>query len=197
MAVTDPSKGAKGINGSDVEEVVWGHSKQSSDVPNLARLAALGVDLPIEVPGYTVHRQCGYGLQAINNAAQQIICGLSDVILTGGAESMSNAPYYLRKARYGYRAGNSEIVDSNTESQPRAQPIEVYGNLTMGMTAENLAEKYNISREEQDYFSLESQQKAADAINTGKYKDEIVPYEVIVKKERINFDTETCGFDIG
>jgi acetyl-CoA C-acetyltransferase len=178
------------INGSDVEEVVWGHSKQSSDVPNLARLAALRADLPIEVPGYTVHRQCGSGLQAINNAAQQIICGLSNVILTGGAESMSNAPYYLRKARYGYGAGNAEIVDSNTESQPRAQPIEVYGNLTMGMTAENLAEKYNISREEQDYFSLESQQKAADAINAGKYKDEIVPYEVRVKQERIYFDTD-------
>lgn len=178
------------IHGVDVDEVVWGHSKQSSDVPNLARLAALRADLPIEVPGYTVHRQCGSGLQAINNAAQQIICGLSEVILAGGAESMSNAPYYLRKARYGYGAGNAEIVDSNTESQPRAQPIEVYGNLTMGLTAENLAEKYRISREEQDYFSLESQQKAADAIKAGKFKDEIVPYEVKVKKEKIQFDTD-------
>ncbi len=149
-----------GIDSSDVEEVVWGHAKQSADVPNLARLAALRAELPIEVAGYTVHRQCGSGLQAINNAAQQIICGISDVILAGGAESMSNAPYYLRKARYGYGAGNAELVDSNTESQPRAQPIEIYGNLTMGLTAENLAYKYNISREEQDEFSFESQQKA-------------------------------------
>ncbi|MEH7113232.1 thiolase family protein [Neobacillus niacini] len=178
------------MNGKDVDEVVWGHSKQSSDVPNLARLAALRAELPIEVPGYTVHRQCGSGLQAINNAAQQIICGLSDIVLAGGAESMSNAPYYLRKARYGYGAGNAEIVDSNTESQPRAQPIEVYGQLTMGQTAENLAEKYNISREEQDSFSLESQQKAADAIKAGKFKDEIVPYEVKIKKEKIFFDTD-------
>jgi acetyl-CoA C-acetyltransferase len=179
-----------GVEGKDIEEVVWGHSKQSSDVPNIARLAALRAELPIEVPGYTVHRQCGSGLQAINNAAQQIICGLSDIVLAGGAESMSNAPYYLRKARYGYGAGNAEIVDSNTESQPRAQPIEVYGQLTMGMTAENLAEKYSISREEQDEFAFESQQKAAAAISAGKFKDEIVPYEVKVKKEKISFDTD-------
>jgi acetyl-CoA C-acetyltransferase len=178
------------VNGENVDEVVWGHSKQSSDVPNLARLAALRAGLPIEVPGYTVHRQCGSGLQAINNGAQQIMCGLSDIILAGGAESMSTAPYYLRKARYGYEAGNAEIVDPNTESQPRAQPIEVYGHLTMGLTAENLAEKYEISREEQDYFSLESQQKAADAINAGKFKGEIIPYEVFKKKEKILFWTD-------
>lgn len=178
------------LDGSEVDEVVWGHAKQSSDVPNLARLAALRAGLPVEVPGYTVHRQCGSGLQAINNAAQQIQCGLSDIVLAGGGESMSTAPYYLRKARYGYGAGNAEIVDPNTESQPRAQPIEVYGNLTMGMTAENLAEKYNISREEQDEFALESQQKATAAIQQGKFKDEIIPYEVKLKKEKIIFDTD-------
>lgn len=179
-----------GINGEDVNEVVWGHAKQSSDVPNLARLAALRAGLPIEVPGYTVHRQCGSGLQAINNAAQQIMCGLSDVVLAGGAESMSTAPYYLRKARYGYGAGNAEIVDPNTESQPRAQPIEIYGNLTMGLTAENLAEKYQISRGEQDEFAFESQQKAADAIQSGKFTDEIIPYELKVKKESILFQVD-------
>ncbi|MFK9094587.1 thiolase family protein [Bacillus salipaludis] len=178
------------ISGADVDEVVWGHAKQSSDVPNLARLAALRAELPIEVPGYTVHRQCGSGLQAINNAAQEIMCGLSDIVLAGGAESMSTAPYYLRKARYGYGAGNAEIVDPNTESQPRAQPIEVYGNLTMGLTAENLAEKYNISREEQDEFAFDSQQKAADAIVAGKFKDEIIPYEIRVRKEKILFDMD-------
>ncbi|MGG1398541.1 thiolase family protein [Bacillus salipaludis] len=179
-----------GIDGEDVNEVVWGHAKQSSDVPNLARLAALRAGLPIEVPGYTVHRQCGSGLQAINNAAQQIMCGLSDVVLAGGAESMSTAPYYLRKARYGYGAGNAEIVDPNTESQPRAQPIEIYGNLTMGLTAENLAEKYQISRQEQDEFAFESQQKAAEAIQSGRFTDEIVPYEVKVKREKILFQVD-------
>ncbi|RIJ63076.1 thiolase family protein [Rummeliibacillus sp. POC4] len=178
------------VNPHLIEEVVWGHAKQSSDVPNLARLAALRAELPIEVPGYTVHRQCGSGLQAINNAAQQISCGISDTIIAGGAESMSTAPYYLRKARYGYGAGNAELVDPNTESQPRAQPIEKYGNLTMGLTAENLASKYNISREEQDEFALESQQKAATAIQSGKFKEEIVPFEIKNKKEIMQFNTD-------
>lgn len=178
------------IDGAEINEVIWGNAKQSSDIPNLARLAALRAGLPIEVPGYTVHRQCGSGLQAINNGAQQIMCGISDVVLVGGAESMSTAPYYLRKARYGYGAGNAELVDPNTESQPRAQPIEQYGNLTMGLTAENLAEQYNISREEQDEFAIGSQQKAADAIQNGKFKNEIIPYEVKVKRETIVFDTD-------
>lgn len=178
------------VHGEEIDEVVWGHAKQSSDVPNLARLAALRADLSIKVPGYTVHRQCGSGLQAINNAAQQIMCGLDEVILAGGAESMSTAPYYLRKARYGYEAGNAEIVDPNTESQPRAQPIEVYGHLTMGLTAENLAEKYGISREEQDQFAMLSQEKAIQAIQSGRFKQEIIPYEIKKKKETIVFDTD-------
>lgn len=178
------------VKSEEIEEVVWGHAKQSSDVPNLGRLAALRAELPINVSGYTVHRQCGSGLQAINNAAQQIICGISDVIIAGGAESMSNAPYYLRKARYGYGAGNAELVDPNTESQPRAQPIEKYGNLTMGLTAENLAVKYNISREEQDYFALESQEKAATAIKQGNFKAEIVPFDIKRNKQTIQFETD-------
>ncbi|MFM1651787.1 thiolase family protein [Brevibacillus sp. B_LB10_24] len=178
------------IEGKDVDEVIWGNAKQSSDQPNLARLAALRAGLPIEVPGYTVHRQCASGLQAINNAAQQIMCGYADIVLAGGAESMSNAPYYLRKARYGYEAGNAELVDPNTESQPRAQPIEVYGHLTMGLTAENLAEKYDISREEQDEFALGSQEKASAAIRDGKFAGEIVPYELKKRKETILFDTD-------
>lgn len=179
-----------GVTGDDVDEVVFGHAKQSSDAPNLARLAALRAELPVEVPGYTVHRQCGSGLQAINNAAQEIQCNLADIVLAGGGESMSTAPYYLRNARYGYRAGNAELVDPNTESQPRAQPIEVYGNLTMGLTAENLAEKYNVSREEQDAFALESQRKAWEAIESGRFKDEILPYEVKNKKETVVVDTD-------
>jgi len=179
-----------GVEGSEVAQVIWGHAKQSSDVPNLARLAALRAELPIEVPGYTVHRQCASGLQAINNAAQEIMCGLADVVLAGGAESMSTAPYYLRKARYGYEAGNAEIVDPNTESQPRAQPMEVYGHLTMGLTAENLAVKYNIIREEQDEFAMASQEKAAAAIRNGKFKDEIIPYELKKKRETFLFDTD-------
>lgn len=178
------------VEGSGIDEVVWGQAKQSSDTANLARLAALRAGLPVEVPGYTVHRQCGSGLQAINSAWQEIQCGFADVVLAGGGESMSTAPYYLRNARYGYGAGNAELVDPNTESQPRAQPIEVYGNLTMGLTAENLADKYGVSREEQDAFSLESQRKAWDAIESGRFQAEILPYEVKRKKETVLVDTD-------
>jgi acetyl-CoA C-acetyltransferase len=179
-----------GIQPSDVDEVIMGQAKQSTDSANLARLALLRAGLPVEVPGYTVHRQCGAGLQAINNAAQQIMCGLADVVIAGGAESMSTAPYYIRHARYGYGAGNGELLDPNTESQPRSQPIEVYGNLTMGLTAENLAEKYRISREEQDEFAMRSQELAHQAIQQGRFQREIVPYEIKNKKETIVFDTD-------
>jgi acetyl-CoA C-acetyltransferase len=173
-----------------VDEVILGQAKQSTDAPNLARLAALRAELPVEVTGYTVHRQCGSGLQAINNADMQIKLGLSEVIIAGGAESMSTAPYYIRNARYGYQAGNGLLLDPNTESQPRSQPIEKYGNLTMGLTAENLAEKYSITREEQDEFALRSQELALQAIRKGKFKKEIVPYEVRLKKETILFDED-------
>src|SRR5699024_11967451 len=109
-------------------------------------------------------RQCGSGLQAINNADMQIQLGLSDVGVAGGAESMSTAAYYLRNARHGYRAGNGLLLDPNTESQPCSQPQEKYGNLTMGLTAENLAEQYNIYREEQDEFGLRCQVLSYDDI---------------------------------
>jgi acetyl-CoA C-acetyltransferase len=167
-----------------------GQTKQSADAANLARVAALRAGVPIEVPAYTIMRQCGSGLQAIHNAACQIIAGEADIVVAGGVENMSKAPYYLRGARYGYGAGNAVLVDSNTESQPRSQPFEVYGNLTMGLTAENLAEKYNISREEQDIFGLESQNRAFAAIESGRFKDEIIPVPVKVKKEMVPFDTD-------
>src|SRR5690625_1119313 len=174
-------------NGSNikVDEVILGQAKQSADTSNLARLAALRADLPIDVSGYTVHRQCGSGLQAINNADMQIKLGVSDVVIAGGAESMSTAPYYLRHARFGFRAGNGVLLDPNTESQPCSQPQEKFGNLTMGLTAENLAEQYHISREEQDEFAHRSQTLADDAIKSGRFKQEIVPYEVKERKKTI------------
>ncbi len=174
----------------EVDEVILGQAKQSQDQSNVARLAALRADLPVTVTGYTVHRQCGSGLQAINNADMQIKLGLSDVIIAGGVESMSTAPYYLRNARFGYRAGSGMILDPNTESQPGSQPREKYGELTMGLTAENLAEKYNISREEQDEFAHRSQVLADAAIKEGRFKEEIVPYEVKEGKSSFIFDTD-------
>lgn len=166
---------------TEVDEVIFGQAKQSADQSNVARVAALRTNLPIEVPAYTVHRQCGSGLQAINNATQQIALGLSEVIIAGGTESMSNAPYYMRHARYGFQVGNGALLDPNTESQPGSQPEE-YSIQTMGETAENLAEQYNISRQRQDAFSYESQLKTATAIEEGRFEEQIIPYEIMTKK---------------
>jgi acetyl-CoA C-acetyltransferase len=175
---------------SEVKQVIWGHAKQSSDTPNLARLISLQAELPIEVPAYTVHRQCGSGMQAVINAFQELQCEEDGVIIAGGGESMSTAPYYLRQARHGYKAGNGLLLDPNTESQPRSQPSEVYGELNMGMTAENLAERYGITREEQDLFALTSQKKALNAIEQGYFQDEIVPVMVKRKKEMVPFTVD-------
>jgi acetyl-CoA C-acetyltransferase len=112
----------------------------------------------------------------------QIQAGYGDVIVAGGVESMSTAPYYLRSARYGYKSGNGELLDPNTESQPKSQPEDIYGTFTMGMTAENLADKYGITREEQDEFAYASHARAVVAIDAGRFKDEIVPVSVRVGK---------------
>ena len=170
--------------------MILGQGKQSTDTPNLARVASLRAKLPIEIPGYTVHRQCGSGLQAINNAAQQIQLGLADFIIAGGVESMSTAPYYIRNMRYGQGAGNSQILDPNTESQPRSQPIDQYGSFTMGETAENLAEKYKITREEQDAFAYRSQRLAAEAIEKGVFKAEIFDVELKTRKDTVVFNVD-------
>jgi len=179
-----------GISDGAIDEVIFGHTKQSGDNPNLARLAWLRANMSEEVPAYTVHRQCGSALTALNNGVQSIWSGTQETVMAGGAESMSTAPYYLRNARYGFRMGNAEILDSNTESQPRCQPQDRYGHLTMGITAENLAEKYNISRQEQDEFALISQERAIRAIREGLFKEEIVPYEIKEKKGVVTFDTD-------
>jgi acetyl-CoA C-acetyltransferase len=180
-----------GIEPEADDEVIFGQTKQSADAANLARVAALKAGFPVEVPAYTVMRQCGSGLQAIHNAVQAIRAGEAEVVVAGGVESMSLAPYYLRGARFGFISGNTVLLDSNTESQPRSQPYEVYGDLTMGLTAENLAAMYGISREEQDEFALESQERARRAIEGGRFKDEIVPAEVPVRNgPAIVFDTD-------
>ena len=173
-----------------VDEVILGQARQSSDAANIARVAALRAKISIEATAYTVHRQCGSGLQAINNAAQQIALGLNDVIIAGGTESLSTAPYYLRNARYGYGIGNGTLFDPNTESQFNSQPPEIYGQFNMGMTAENLAEQFGITRADQDAFALRSQQFALEAIAKGTFKDEIIPYEIKTRKGTVIFDTD-------
>ena len=174
-----------------IDEVIMGQAKMTTDAANLARVSALRAGVPIEVPAYSIMRQCGSGLEAVNSAARQIMAGYSDVIIAGGVESMSTAPYYLRKARYGYNVGNDLLVDPNTESQPGSQPEEIFGRIeSMGLTAENLAEEHNISREEQDIFALKSQNNADKAIVNGYFKEQIVPVEVKKKKEVALFDTD-------
>jgi len=165
-----------------LDEVIIGQAKQTQDHANMARKALLKADYPETLPGYTVHRQCGSGMQAIHNAFLAIRALAAEAIVAGGVESMSTAPYYLRSARFGYGSGNGELLDPNRESQPGSQPVEKYGRLVMGMTAETLAEIYTISREEQDRFALASQEKALAAISSGAFREEIVPVPVPQRK---------------
>lgn len=179
------------LAGDAVDQVILGQAKQSPDASNVARVAALQAGLPLELPAYTVNQQCGSGMLAVHNAFQAIALGLAHVVIAGGVESMSTAPYYLRNARFGYGAGNGELLDPNTESQPGSQPVAEYGRLTMGMTAENLAEIYEISRTEQDEFALQSQRKARAAMVGGRFADEVVPVSVPQRRgEPLPFDTD-------
>lgn len=180
-----------GINRDIIDEVICGQAKQTTDAPNIARVVSLMLQIPESTPAYTVHRQCASGMQAIFNGMQQIQCGYSDVVLTGGVESMSTAPFYVRNARFGVGNGNGVFVDPNIESQPKSQPNDIYGTFSMIQTADNIARQFDISREAQDEFALESQTRAVAAIDSGRFKDEIVP--VIVpqrKKDPIIFDTD-------
>ncbi len=180
-----------GIEKAQVDEVILGQAKQTTDAPNIARVASLKSGFPVEMPSYTVHRQCASGLQAIINGAMQIQTGMSEIVAAGGVESMSTAPYYLRGARFGYQAGNAELLDPNTESQPKSQPEEIYGRFTMGMTAESLAEKYGISREEQDRFAYSSHMKALAAMDSGLFAEEIVPVPIPQRKgDPVLFDKD-------
>lgn len=181
-----------GIDPKEISEVILGHCRQSSDEPNIARMAALKAGIPESVPAYTVMRQCASAMTAVQNGAMSIMCGQNDVVIAGGTESMSNAIFYLRNARWGVGTGNTELVDALTEGQYRSQPQEMYGRFNMGATAEKVAEQLGISREEQDIFALSSQQKAVSAINSGRFKDEIIPIEVPQgrKKPPIIFDTD-------
>jgi acetyl-CoA C-acetyltransferase len=162
----------------EIDQVILGHVRQSADPSNTARVVALMAGIPESVPAYTVHRQCGSGLQAIMDADRMIRCGEAEVIVAGGTENMSQATYFIRNARHGLGNGDHPIEDSLTQGGPGSVPEQIYGQLPMGLTAENLAEKYRISREEQDRFSLDSQIKAARAMKEGRFKGQIVPVPV-------------------
>ncbi|MBM7691189.1 acetyl-CoA C-acetyltransferase [Peribacillus deserti] len=169
-----------GCSSSIVDEVIAGQTKQSAEAPNIARVAALKAGFPETVIGHTVQTQCGSGLQAVINGAMSIRTGQSELILAGGVECMSQAPFYFTGNRMGIKPGDLTLYDSNTRSQPCSQPQDMYGSFSMGQTAEWLAEKFSISRAEQDEFALCSQDKAFKAIESGRFAEEIVP--VIVPK---------------
>ena len=176
-----------GISPEYVSEVIMGEVRQSTQSSNMARVASLRAGVPETASAFTVNRLCASAMQAIGSAVQQIAFGQADVVIAGGAESLSLSPIYLRNSRFG--EGNPILVDSNLENGQ--QPIEIYGSqLGMGMTAENVAERFGISREDQDAFAMQSQQRAAKAIKDGKFKDEIVPVEVRQKKNTILFETD-------
>ncbi len=178
-----------GVADNLVDEVILGEVRQSTEASNIARCVALEADLPETVPGYTVNRLCASAMQATLCGCQEIWCGQADTIVAGGTENMSRAPIYLRGSRWG--GNKNTLVDSNIEAGSTAAPASIYGTgLSMTRTAENVAERFNISREEQDAFAVESQRRAAAAIQAGYFKEEIVPVEVKEKKKTFIFDTD-------
>lgn len=185
--VIKESIGRAGIDGGEVDQVIMGNVIQSiGDASNPARTAALKAGVPVEVPAYTLNRLCGSGLQAINSAYEAIVSGGADAVLAAGMESMSNAPYLLEQARWGYRMGDAKTRDGVIAALTDSNYL-----VHMGVTAENLAEKYDISRGQQDEFALLSQQRAVEAIESGKFKEQIVPVEIPARKgETILFDTD-------
>lgn len=190
------------IDSSTIDEVIASQSYASSEAPCLGRYAALAAKLPIEVPGYTLDRRCGSGLQALINAAMNIQTGQAESVLVLGVESMSNIEYYSTNMRWGSRAGNVTFYDRLERGRERSQPVERFGYISgMPETADNLAHDYNISREECDAFAALSHQRADAAWNNGLFTDEVIPIEVknkkqttmILRDEGIRPDTTTEG----
>src|SRR5215468_2074357 len=167
-----------GIDGSDVDEVIMGNVLQAGAGMNPARQAAIAAGIPESVPSFTVNKVCGSGLKAVALAAQAIVAGDGELIVAGGMESMSRAPYLLPHARWGYRLGNGELVDSMISEGLTC----AMGYCHMGITAENVASRYGVTRGHQDAFAAESQARAAAAIASGRFKDEVVPIVVSQRK---------------
>jgi acetyl-CoA C-acetyltransferase len=171
----------------DVSDVILGCVLQAGAGMNVARQAAIKAGVPVEVPAETVNRVCGSGLQAVVHAVESLRAGYTTVVVAGGTESMSNAPYLLKGARWGYRMGNAEVLDSMLNEGLTCAINACH----MGITAEEVATRYNISRADQDVFSAESQRRAAEAIQNGSFEAEIVPVEIPQRKgEPVRVDTD-------
>ncbi len=178
VAVLEAIKRAGLKPDSGFDEVILGNVLQAGLGQNTARQVAVNAGLPIETPAFTVNKVCGSGLKSVALAAQTILAGDSELAIAGGMENMSAAPFLLNKARWGYRMGNSELVDSMIYDGL----WEKFNNYHMGITAENIAAKFGITREDQDAFALESQKRAGAAIQNGSFADEIVPVLIPSKK---------------
>lgn len=175
-----------GIKATDVDEVIMGCVIQAGLGQNVSRQASVKAGIPVETPAWTLNVVCGSGLNAVNQAAYMISSGQADVVVAGGTENMSLAPYALEKARFGYRMNNGRIVDTMVNDAL----TDAFNQYHMMITAENICDDYKLTREELDEFAVKSQAKAVKAIADGKFKDEIVPVEVKVKKETVLFDTD-------
>ncbi|WP_026883838.1 acetyl-CoA C-acetyltransferase [Clostridium akagii] len=175
-----------GIKGEWINEVIFGNVLQAGLGQNPARQAAVKAGLPVEVPALTINKVCGSGLRTVSLAAQIIKSGDADIIVAGGMENMSRAPFLVDNARWGYKMGNGQLVDEMIKDGL----WDAFNEYHMGVTAENVAEKWGVTREEQDKFSLESQHRAEKAIKNGEFKDEIVPVVIKTKKGEIIFDED-------
>ena len=175
-----------GIAPENVDQVYMGCVMQAGQGQNVARQASLHAGLPVEVPAVTINVVCGSGLQAVNMAAQMIEAGDADIVVAGGCENMSMAPYAVMQGRYGYRMNNGTLVDTMIKDAL----WDAFNDYHMGITAENICEQWGLTREELDKFAADSQNKCEAAQKAGAFKDEIVPVEVKKKKETVIVDTD-------
>ena len=182
-----------GLEAEKIDDVILGHGYPNGENPAIGRLAGLKADLPIEVPGYQLDRRCSSGLQAILNASMMVQTDNADVVIAGGVESMSNAEFYVNESRWGARFGSVQFHDRLERARVTIAPEERFGPIPGGMveTAENLAKKYEISREEQDEYAIRSHQRASEAMESGKFDKEIVSVSVPQRRgDPIDFITD-------
>jgi acetyl-CoA C-acetyltransferase len=175
-----------GVKGEQISEVIMGQVLTAGVGQNPARQASIRAGLPDSVPGMTINKVCGSGLKATHLAAQAIHCGDADIVIAGGQENMSSSPHVLQGSRDGFRMGDAKLIDSMIQDGL----WDIYNDYHMGVTAENVAKKYGISRRDQDEFAAASQQKAQAAQTAGRFKDEIAPIEVVQRKSTVSFDTD-------
>lgn len=186
-AVIEDAIARAGLHPSVVNEVIMGNLIGAGLGQNPARQSSMKAGIPQEVPSFTINKACGSGIKTIVLGAQSIALGEADAVIAGGMEHMTNAPYVIKTARFGQRLGNGELYDSIITDAL----TDAFNNYHMGITAENIAGKFNVSRQEQDEFAANSQQKAEKAVKSGRFKDEIVPLQIPQGKgEPLVFDTD-------